>query len=314
MKLKKLPFLFLISSTILFAQETEPELSQEDLIKEFGEKSCKCIDEIITFNKNKEEIRESIQYCIDKDVTAYQMTSKLMEATKTKGDSEISIGMDKESDEYKKYYYQIESFLMENCDTARDLIQSNVGEESKESENPQALEFYYEGTKLSKEGKLEEAIKFYKKAVKEDPNFAWAYDNMGICYRRLNKLDEAEKAYKKSIKIDPTGKMPLQNLAVVYIHKKKFKKAVKAYEKLKKVDSSNPEVYYGIGSVYYSGLNDNENALRNMCKAYKLYIAENSPYRSDAEKMINVIYGAMKINNNEAKFFEILKENNINME
>jgi tetratricopeptide (TPR) repeat protein len=56
--------------------------------------------------------------------------------------------------------------------------------------------------------------------VKIDPNFAYAYDNMGICYRRLEEYDKAIEAYEKSLKIDPYGTMPLQNLGIVYQRKR----------------------------------------------------------------------------------------------
>jgi len=63
--------------------------------------------------------------------------------------------------------------------------------------------------------------------------------------------------------------------------------------------------------VYYNNKKDWENALDNMCKAYNLYVAQKSPYRSDAEKLISLIHGQMKKENKEDKFNKILKDNNI---
>jgi hypothetical protein len=74
---------------------------------------------------------------------------------------------------------------------------------------------------------------------------------------------------------------------------------------------NDPEVYYGIGLIYLSGKNDMENALQNMCKAYNIYVEQKSPYRTDAEKVINMIFGIMKKDNKEEAFNRILKENNI---
>jgi len=36
-------------------------------------------------------------------------------------------------------------------------------------------------------------------------------------------------------------------------------------------------------------LNDFEKGLENMCKAYNMYVYLKSPYRTDAEKIINLI-------------------------
>jgi tetratricopeptide (TPR) repeat protein len=147
--------------------------------------------------------------------------------------------------------------------------------------------------------------------LKIDPKFAFAWDNIGICYRRLENYDKALEAYQNSLKIDPNGTMPLQNIAIVYQYKKQYDKAIAAYEKLGEIDKDNPEIYYGIGNIYATYLLDYEKGLSNMCKAYNLYIKQKSPFRTDAEKLINGIYREMKLQGKEARFAEILKENNI---
>jgi hypothetical protein len=79
------------------------------------------------------------------------------------------------------------------------------------------------------------------------------------------------------------------------------------------LDKKNPEVYYGKGRLYAVFLGDYEKGLSNMCIAYRLYLEMKSSYRTDAEQMINFIYGKMKESGNEKRFNEILKENNINI-
>jgi cytochrome c-type biogenesis protein CcmH/NrfG len=56
----------------------------------------------------------------------------------------------------------------------------------------------------------------------QDPEFAFAWDNLGISYRRLNNYDKAIDAYSKSIAIDPKWINAATNIAVAYIHKKKI--------------------------------------------------------------------------------------------
>ena len=48
-----------------------------------------------------------------------------------------------------------------------------------------------------------------------------------------------------------------------------------------------------------------------MCKAYNAYIAVNSPYRSDAEKNINIYFKKLKDAGKEQQFYQILKDNHI---
>jgi hypothetical protein len=48
-----------------------------------------------------------------------------------------------------------------------------------------------------------------------------------------------------------------------------------------------------------------------MCKAYNLYIKMGSPYRTDAEKIMQLIYSELKKQGKEESFNKILKANNI---
>lgn len=135
------------------------------------------------------------------------------------------MNFDTNSKEFKTAYYKLERYLMANCNSLKAKIATNdkVNKNSI-SQNEKALENYYLAIDESKKENYKGAIEYYKKAVKIDPNFAFAYDNMGICYRKLEKYDEAIEAYEKSLKIDPNGLMPLQNIAVVYSYKKNMQK------------------------------------------------------------------------------------------
>jgi len=303
--------------TNLFSQD--PKTSS--LLKELAANACKCIDSVSVYDKKKADVAKEIGGCIDAQTGAYLMTKQLMnldslkeKAVEKDGKKEIniSINMDKSSVEYRAAYYEIERYLMENCKSIKEKVASN-DKQSKHSlsENLEARELYSKGVDESKKENYKIALGYFEKAVKIDSGFAFAWDNIGICYRKLGDYDRAMAAYKKSLEIDPEGLMPLQNIAVVYMYKKEYENAIAAYQKLAELDEKNPEVYYGIGNIYASALNEHEKALDYMCKAYNLYIEQKSPYRTDAEKIIQKIYAEMKKQGKEDKFFEILKSHNI---
>lgn len=291
----------------------------EKLLKELSDNGCKCIDSIETTNKTKEEISKDINRCINAQAGAYQLGSKMMEidlASLSKKDSKdtvrIVINSNEGSKEYKDYYYEIERYLMENCKSIkRKIAASDLENYFSISKNPEAKKMYFKGIDQSEKQNYQKAISYFEKALKIDSLFAFAWDNMGLCYRKLDKYDDAIFAYKKSLELDPLGLMPLQNIAVAYKYKKEYQKSLAAYETLAELDSKNPEVYYGIGVLYAYSLNDLEKGLDNICKAYTYYIAQKSPYRTDAEKLINMIYSDMKKQGKETAFDEILKRNNI---
>ncbi|NHN27802.1 tetratricopeptide repeat protein [Flavobacterium jejuense] len=325
MKTNRFIILGLLIVQSIFGQEKEKKntfkFNKENFLKELSQNACKCIDSIDTFNKIKDSLASEINNCIDKQVSVYQFGIQMADIEidldkkkkkEEKKDINILINPDPNSKEYKEAYYELERDIVDNCTSIKSKISINdkVNHNSLSSNNL-ALEYYNKGLDATKTEDYKSAINYYKKAVAVDSDFAFAYDNMGICYRKLNNYDEAINAYEKSLKIDPYGLMPLQNIGVAYIYKKEYKKAIKAYEKLGDIQPDNPEVFYGIGVIYFQNLNNLEKGLDNMCKAYLLYIQKKSPYRSDAEKIIQMIYTEYKKKNNLSEFNKILEEHNI---
>lgn len=283
-------------------------------LNQSGNNACKCIDSISLTGKGKKEIAKEINTCIDKEVSGYQVALKIYHSMVDAGrNNEIRINTNKESDEYIKYYYEIERWLNDSCKPFRIAAATNdTKSENSVSNDPVAVGSYEEGVTLMQQEKYKEAASFFEKAVKQDAKFAFAWDNLGICRRKQNDFDGAIAAYTKSLEIDPTGMVPLQNIAVVYQYKKDYEKAVETYERIATIHPNDPEIYYGIGSIYAYFKPDMEKALRSMCKAYNLYVEAKSPYRSDAEKIISYIYGQMKKDGKEDLFYSILKEYRIN--
>jgi tetratricopeptide (TPR) repeat protein len=320
--MKKLTLLIIVIAFCSIGNSQEVnKVGSETLLKELAENGCKCVDSISTYNRPKNEVAMDISECIDKQIGAYQLGSKLLKiddlkkvAVEKDGKKQVdvSFNVNENSEEYKKYYYEMERYMMSNCSSLKEKIASNEKQSAKSfSDNKKAIEYYNKGMDEVKKENSEKAIVYFEKAVKEDSEFAFAWDNLGVNYRRLKNYDKAIECYKKSLEIDPKGLMPLQNMALVYQYKKEYNKAIESYGKLAELDKNNPEVFYGIGNVYIVNLQDYEKGLDYMCKAYNLYVYLKSPYRSDAEKLISFVFVEMKKQGKEEKFNQILKNNNI---
>ena len=76
-----------------------------------------------------------------------------------------------------------------------------------------AVSDYDTGYKHLKDGKYKAAIKSFKRAIKDNPNHAMAYNNMAYSYRKLGQLDEAIPLYEKALAIDPTWPKPMSTWA-----------------------------------------------------------------------------------------------------
>lgn len=59
------------------------------------------------------------------------------------------------------------------------------------------------GKTLIDEGKYEEAIECFDKALELDPTYIRAYNNKGCVFEALNKHEEAIECYDKAIELNP---------------------------------------------------------------------------------------------------------------
>lgn len=292
----------------------EEQFSKQKMLSKTATNSCFCIDSISITNKTAKENAAEIKKCIDKEVVSYQESLTIIMAAVVKEGKKatLKIYTNPDSNEYKKYYYEIEKQLMDSCQTIKRVVGIDNKENAKSvSKKSEAIKEFNNGNNYFRKNEYANALPYFEKAVKIDPEFVFAWDNIGVCNRRLGNYDTAIEAYQKSIELDPTAVTAHQNIALAYIGKKNFKKAIESYQNLAKLDQNNPEVYYGIGVIYYENIIDYEQALDNICKAYNLYVAQNSPYRTDAEKIIQGIYQELKKQDKIATFDTILKNNNI---
>ncbi len=327
--MQKLSFFFFLFISISISAQVKSDtltgMAAQDLIeslkidntiylKSSRDQACKCVDKIKTKKKSSDKIAAEIKKCIDNEVTSYQLMQKLMGSMKStnsdKGQT-ITINTNKSSEDYIKFYYEIERELRDSCESLKVLLVSNDAETKNSiSKNDDAKAYYSIGQDALKAENYEDAVKYFTKAVKKDPKFAFAWDNLGVSYRKMEKYEEAIESYTKSLEIDPKGTTALQNIPLVYQYLKDYEKAIESYKKFIVVYPENPEGYYGVGQSYIN-LKEYEKALDYLCKAYNLYVKMGSPYRTDAENIIQLLYTELKKQGKEESFNKILQDNNI---
>jgi len=72
------------------------------------------------------------------------------------------------------------------------------------------------GVALAQQGRLDEAIAEFSKALQLQPTYAPAYSNLGNAYRAKGMLPEAVAAYERALAIDPDYAIAHQNLGILY--------------------------------------------------------------------------------------------------
>ena len=84
------------------------------------------------------------------------------------------------------------------------------------------------GRKLEKEGKLEEAIASFQKAIEMYPRFSWSYFYLGNALIKQEKFNEAIKAYSKAVELNPTSAL----------FQKTLEEATTVYQNTEKVEAT----------------------------------------------------------------------------
>jgi tetratricopeptide (TPR) repeat protein len=96
------------------------------------------------------------------------------------------------------------------------------------------------GVALAQQGRLDDAIAEFTKAVAMTPAYAPAFSNLGNAYRERGRLAEALAAYERALAIDPEYWVAHQNLGVLYKQMGRLGEAVEHFKKATKMSVRQP--------------------------------------------------------------------------
>ncbi|MDT9294859.1 MAG: tetratricopeptide repeat protein [Arthrospira platensis PCC 7345] len=87
------------------------------------------------------------------------------------------------------------------------------------------------GNELLRNGKLEEAVAAYQKAIARDPSFHWYHQKLGEAFERLERWQEAIAAYEKAIALNSDCGWFYCKLGRAFAHKQQWETAIINYRK-----------------------------------------------------------------------------------
>lgn len=154
----------------------------------------------------------------------------------------------------------------------------------------EAIEYYKEGgldspILLNKTGiayhqmlDLEDARKYYQRALKANPNYAEAINNLGTIEYSKKNYRRAIGLYKRALRITPNSGSIYSNLGTGYFARKNYKEATLAFQKALELD---PEVFEHKGT---HGVLLQERSVEERAKFHfylaKMYAKAGSPERA----------------------------------
>jgi tetratricopeptide (TPR) repeat protein len=94
-----------------------------------------------------------------------------------------------------------------------------------------------------------EAIDFYKPEAEKNAVLA---NKTGIAYHQLQDLDNAEKYYRRAVKLNPKYSEAINNLGTVYYAKKSYRRAVNQYRNALRIAPNSASILSNLGTAYFA--------------------------------------------------------------
>lgn len=150
-----------------------------------------------------------------------------------------------QSEQYKNITNQANVFYAENDIKSAFNLFLSIPEDERTAQNWLLL-----GNILQDQGKLDEAVFMYNKAINTDEKYYKAYYNLGNIYLQDGRPNMAIEQYKKVIKLNHEYPYAHYNLGCAYIKTGQFRKA--RYELLVAIDYKNTvaDFHYNLAYVY----------------------------------------------------------------
>ncbi|WP_343584794.1 tetratricopeptide repeat protein [Flavobacterium sp.] len=273
-------------------------LNAQNVEEKIAAKACECLE------KSSKITEDVFRDCLTKPMGELILTDKDPKVRESINTVEGIQGM----------ILRVQGIISKKCpNLAPEVIENKDNIFYSESKDKNAQNSYIIAKDFMRQNNYKMAVESFQLALKSDPNFVLALDDIAVSYRQLNDYDNAIKYYKKSLEIYPEGNFALMNIGVVYTLKSDFKTAIGYYEKLIQYHPDNAEGYFGAGKNYFM-LKDDEKALDNIFIAHIIYTNENSEYAKDSEQLLGAIYQKMKSENKEDLFKKIAEKNNVKIE
>ncbi len=132
-----------------------------------------------------------------------------------------------------------------------------------------AYAWFIKGYIYEEQGKMEDAIKHYTISIEKDADFVEPYINLGILYSDRGSAMAADY-FSGALNIDPNNVNAMYLLGLHYQEQEKYDKAVSSYQNIIAANPDYPHSYYNIGYIALVHQEDYDKAIEFMNKAIEV--------------------------------------------
>ena len=105
------------------------------------------------------------------------------------------------------------------------------------------------GVELFYEGKLDEAIQFYQKALEFKPEYADGHYNLGVVFAKQKKINQAIPSYQKALDLNPTHMEAHSELGWLLMNNNQPNMGVRVFEHAVDVAPKNSKAHLNLGNA-----------------------------------------------------------------
>ncbi|PKP56543.1 MAG: hypothetical protein CVT88_10080, partial [Candidatus Altiarchaeales archaeon HGW-Altiarchaeales-1] len=181
--------------------------------------------------------------------------------------SEIEVSETKELSKLQQIEFENKSELAN--EVVHELKEIEKKEKKKIPIEKDAREFLNRGNLFYNLNEFEEAEKEYRKAIRINPNYAGAHNNLGLLLQNLKRYKEAEKEYREAIRINPNLAGAHYNLGRLLQNLKRYEEAEKEYKEAIRINPNLADAHNNLG-VLLQNLKRYEEAEKEYREAIRL--------------------------------------------
>ena len=111
---------------------------------------------------------------------------------------------------------------------------------------------YQGGCDLARQGKYQDAMTAFNKAIAADPQNAEAHNGLGYCCLLLGQEDQGELHLKEALRLQPDLSKAVRNLATLYHRQKRMNEAIPLWEQLTEKEPNDAEAWSYLSTAYMS--------------------------------------------------------------
>jgi tetratricopeptide (TPR) repeat protein len=148
---------------------------------------------------------------------------------------------------------------------------------TKEVSMEEAKNMFLQGVQLYQEGKFDQAIAAFEAVLRDNPDFAEGYYNLGMANLRKGDSDKALSAMEKAIELRSDFLQAYFGIGQIYIEKGDYENAIEIFKRAAAVNPEAPEPYLNLGLLYFNNKEDDQ-AEQALLKAISLKPSFPQPY------------------------------------